>query len=225
MSKGQTLSGVDFAGFAHGTITGKVMTTDGKVFAGVKVTATPAAGGAVAEGYSFGTAQSVTVAPGESRSLKNFDATEIPSDIATLSALSLSGDAVLAPAFHSDTLEYTTSVANSVEEITVTYTTTNDGADVTFDPTDANATKDGYQATLAVGTDTITATVTAEDGTTKMAYSIIVTRRSPPAQNDADLASLSISAGVPAPGAFLRITIPPRMASKSISKKARTPSC
>ena len=50
-----------------------------------------------------------------------------------------------------------------------------------------------------MGTDTITATVTAEDGTTAQAYSIIVTRRAPPAQNDATLASLTVSAGTLSP--------------------------
>ncbi|MYD15327.1 MAG: hypothetical protein F4X00_17180, partial [Gemmatimonadetes bacterium] len=46
---GSAISGLDFTGYAHGTITGRVLTTSGGPMSGVKVTATPAGGGEVAD--------------------------------------------------------------------------------------------------------------------------------------------------------------------------------
>ena len=46
---GGAVSGLDFTGYAHGTITGRVLSTSGGPMSGVKVKATPAAGGAVAD--------------------------------------------------------------------------------------------------------------------------------------------------------------------------------
>jgi hypothetical protein len=46
---GGAVSGLDFTGYPHGTITGRVLTAAGGPMSGVKVTATPAAGGAVAD--------------------------------------------------------------------------------------------------------------------------------------------------------------------------------
>ena len=48
-TKGSAISGLDFTGYAHGTIRGRVLNTSGGPMAGVKVTATPAGGGAVAD--------------------------------------------------------------------------------------------------------------------------------------------------------------------------------
>ena len=48
-TEGGAVSGLDFTGYAHGTITGRVLSTSGGPMSGVKVTATPAAGGAVAD--------------------------------------------------------------------------------------------------------------------------------------------------------------------------------
>ncbi|MDE2655457.1 MAG: fibronectin type III domain-containing protein [Gemmatimonadota bacterium] len=46
---GSAISGLDFTGYAHGTITGRVLNTDGGPMSGVKVTATPAEGGEIAD--------------------------------------------------------------------------------------------------------------------------------------------------------------------------------
>ena len=99
MFKDQSLSGVDFTGFQHGSITGRVLTADGGPMSGVTVTATPTGDGAEDSdvtdvrgvyslsvphgsyevtarlpGYSFGDGQSVSVVPGGARSLEDFEA-------------------------------------------------------------------------------------------------------------------------------------------------------
>ena len=105
---------------------------------------------------------------------------------ATLSDLTIgagSDTTLLVPGFAAATTSYTASVANSVDEITVTPTTTDDtaaveyldGSDAGID--DADGTADGQQAPLDVGENTIKIKVTAEDGTTTQTYSIIVTRQ------------------------------------------------
>ena len=89
---------------------------------------------------------------------------------ATLSALALSQGS-LSPSFTSGTLAYTSSVPNSVSSLIVT-PTTNDG--------NATATVNGASATtpvtLAVGSNTVTVQVTAQDGVTTQSYTVTVTR-------------------------------------------------
>jgi len=83
---------------------------------------------------------------------------------AYLSSLSLSAGTLM-PAFASNNMEYTASVKNSVDSVTITAT-----------PAHANASVTGAgEHSLDVGANTITVTVTAEDGTT-MAYTVTVTR-------------------------------------------------
>ena len=101
---------------------------------------------------------------------------------ATLSALSLGTGVTLSPAFDADTYAYTASVANSVDEVTVTPTTTDtdatfeylDESDATLDDEDTNAA--GHQVELDVGDTVFKVKVTAEDGTTTQNYTVTVTR-------------------------------------------------
>ena len=102
------------------------------------------------------------------------------SDDATLSALVVSdgtSDLELDPAFDSDMYEYSATVANTVTQVTVTPTVNDSGATHSFpDTTDANSnTTDGHQVTVDVGTNLITVTVTAADGSTEP-YTVTVTR-------------------------------------------------
>ena len=135
------------------------------------------------EGYSFtepaggwdvtvGLGQTVTFAQVEST--KDPDA---PSEDATLSALSLS-EGTLDPAFASDVDEYTADVGVDVDTVMVTATANDATAEVEITPADADEDEAGHQVELnAAGTDTeITVTVTAEDGTTEMAYTVTVSR-------------------------------------------------
>ena len=100
-TEGIVVSGFDFSGFAHATISGRVLTTDGGPFNGVTVTATPAGGGPATDsyttdvrgvyslsvpfgsytidasrpGYSFGPGPTVNVGPGQAISVADLTAT------------------------------------------------------------------------------------------------------------------------------------------------------
>ena len=107
---------------------------------------------------------------------------------ATLSGLALSEVTL---AFASSTTEYAASVANDVDETTVTPTTNDDGATYAIKLgglTDA----DGV-IPLAVGSNVITIEVTAEDGETTKTYTVTVTRAAPPLSADATLSGLTLS--------------------------------
>ena len=99
---------------------------------------------------------------------------------ATLSGLGLAG-ATLSDPFASDTTAYMESVANTVTQITLAPTTTDDGASIEYLDgsdmalTDASGTDNGFQVNLAVGANVIKVKVTAEDGTTQT-YTLTVTR-------------------------------------------------
>lgn len=100
-----------------------------------------------------------------------------PSNDATLSALSL-GSVSLSPAFDSETTTYTASTTNATN--TITATPANAGAKVVITNKgtagDAVEIPNGTAATWQAGTNTLTITVTAEDGTTTKAYTVTVTK-------------------------------------------------
>ena len=98
-----------------------------------------------------------------------------PSTDATLSALALSS--VNIGAFASGATSYTTQAANSVSQTTVTPTVNHSGASYVIKlggATDADGT-----VSLAVGSNVITVEVTAQDGSTKRTYTVIVARAAP----------------------------------------------
>ena len=88
---------------------------------------------------------------------------------ATLAALSLSG--VDIGSFASDKTAYAGSVGTGVSSTTVTATAAHSKASVAIQP--------GAEVSLAEGANEITVTVTAEDGTTRKAYTVTVTRAAP----------------------------------------------
>ena len=100
---------------------------------------------------------------------------------ATLSGLTLS-EGRLSPVFPSGTTAYTASVGYTVSRITVTATTTDSGATVTFLDgndaalADADGVTNGHQVDLEVGANVIKVKVTAEDGDTTRTYTVTVTR-------------------------------------------------
>ena len=89
---------------------------------------------------------------------------------ATLSALTLSSGS-LSPGFASGTLAYTASVANSVSSLIVTPTTNDANATATV-----NGASPTTPVTLALGSNTVTVQVTAQDGVTTQSYTVTVTR-------------------------------------------------
>ena len=107
---------------------------------------------------------------------------------ATLSGLILSG--IDLGAFDSATTGYTASVANDVDETTVTPTTNDDGASYVVKL--GGVTDEDGVVPLAVGSNVITIEVTAEDGNTVKTYTVTVTRAEPPS-TDATLSGLTLS--------------------------------
>ncbi len=89
---------------------------------------------------------------------------------ATLSSLSLTGIDI--GTFSSELTAYEVSVGHAVETISVTAPARHSGARVTVTP--------GPEVRLAVGSNEIVITVTAEDGTTTQTYRVTVTRASLP---------------------------------------------
>ena len=91
------------------------------------------------------------------------------SSVATLSALGVTGQS-LSPAFASGTYDYSVDVINSVSSVTITAT-----------PTDSNASVAGTGAhALSVGSNEVTVTITAENGTSTQDYVIDVMRAAAP---------------------------------------------
>ena len=109
------------------------------------------------------------------------DITPMLSTDATLSALSLGTGVTLSPAFASGTVTYTASVANSVDEVTVTPTTNH--ASATVEILDTDDMEDDFQVALSVGDTVIKVKVTAEDGTSTQTYTVTVTRDDFPNDN------------------------------------------
>jgi gliding motility-associated-like protein len=114
---------------------------------------------------------------------------------AQLSSLILSSG-TLSPAFAGATIAYTATVANSVSSITITPTTADVNATVTVDGVAATSGTASQSLPLAVGANTVTAVVTAQDGTTKKTYTITVTRA---ASSNASLSLLKTSRGTLTP--------------------------
>ena len=84
-------------------------------------------------------------------------------------------------------LKYTASVGNAVESVMVTATTNHGSAKVVQSPTNP--------VPLAEGANPITLTVTAEDASTTETYTVTVTRDAVGTSSDANLGTLSLSAG------------------------------
>jgi hypothetical protein len=104
---------------------------------------------------------------------------------ATLSSLTLSSG-TLSPAFNASTTSYTLNVANTVSLIDVSGTANHDGATVSGNV---------RGKALEVGDNIVNITVTAEDGTTTMTYTVTIHRLS----SDATLKSLALSSGTLSP--------------------------
>ena len=96
-------------------------------------------------------------------------------------------DATLSPAFDAATTTYSATVANAVNQVTITETTSEptatveylDGSDNTL--TDADTMTAGLQVNLSVGSNIVKVKVTAPNGTTTKTYTVNVLRGAVPA--------------------------------------------
>ena len=95
---------------------------------------------------------------------------------ASLAGLRLSGVS-LRPSFIPDVTDYLGTAPHSVDATTITATPRMAGAQVTYSPADADTNAPGQQAALAVGTTSLTVSVSAEDGETTRTYTISVVRQ------------------------------------------------
>lgn len=115
---------------------------------------------------------------------------------ANLSSLALS-TGTLSPAFASGTTSYTAGVPFGTVSLTVTPTVADGTATVTVNGVSTTSGNASGSIALAVGNNTISTVVTAEDGSTTRAYTITVTRAA--ASGNAQLSALSLSSGTLAP--------------------------
>ena len=103
--------------------------------------------------------------------------TRAPSSNANLSALKIS-KGTLTPVFASGTTSYTASVVNGVSSMTLTPTTADPTATIAVNGTPVTSGTASGAILLAVGANTITTKVTAQDGITTVTYTLTVTRAS-----------------------------------------------
>ncbi|WP_162463211.1 cadherin-like beta sandwich domain-containing protein [Paenibacillus psychroresistens] len=140
----------------------------------------------------------VTAQDGTTTTPYSIVVTRAPSSAAMLSALTISPGA-LNETFASGTLSYTANVGNSVSSISVTPTVSDSTATLTVNGTASVSGIVYGPVPLAVGPNTITVIVTAQDGVTQRSYQLDIFRTTinksfEPAVNAADLISLSLQA-------------------------------
>ncbi|MBR2316758.1 MAG: chitobiase/beta-hexosaminidase C-terminal domain-containing protein, partial [Spirochaetales bacterium] len=113
-------------------------------------------------------------------------AREGASDDATLSVLELQGNGLvtLTPSFSSDMKEYTATVDNAVSSVIVNFSTNHFAAKADY--------KSGDSFSLVEGENTLKIQVTAEDGETKLLYTVKITRGSQ-INNNAELKSVTVN--------------------------------
>ena len=144
--------------------------------------------------------------PTQTDTVKAYNATGVSTALITLSYQPLSTTATLGnlvpasgtlrPAFTSGTTNYADSVSNSIASITLTPTASDTTATVTVNGTAVTSGTASMSIPLVVGNNTITKVVTAQNGTTKDTYSVIVTRA---ASSVATLTNLIVNQGTLSP--------------------------
>ena len=102
---------------------------------------------------------------------------------ASLSGLDVS-DATLSTPFAANAMRYATSVSYSMEQVTLEYSKSDSGSEITALDADDNIMDDanaapGFQVNLAVGANVIKLRVTAEDNATVQTYIVTITRSKP----------------------------------------------
>jgi len=153
----------------------------------------------------------VVTAQDGSNTTYNFTVTRAaPSTVSTLSGLALSVG-TLSPTFPAMMPFYAASVANAITSITVTPTATDSNATVTVSGMPVASRTASGAIPLAVGANTITTVVTAQDGSTKSTYTVTVTRAAP--STVSTLSGLALSAG----------TLSPTFATGTLSYTASVP--
>ena len=183
------------------SITGLTVTpTLTNVYAAVKVNGTAVASGVPSASIPLVVGSNlltvlVTAQDGTSTSTYTVTVTRAASAVSTLSALALSSG-TLSPTFAPLTTSYAASVPNATASVTVTPTATDVTATIKVNGTAVTSGTASAAISLAVGANTITAVVTAQDGTTIKTYTVTVTRA---ASAVSTLSALALSSGILTP--------------------------
>ncbi|WP_438346995.1 cadherin-like beta sandwich domain-containing protein [Paenibacillus sp. FA6] len=198
----------------------------------VKVNGTEVATGAESEAIDLNVGSSnpitivVTAQDGATTKTYTLNVTRASAPLssnADLSSLVLSSGS-LSPTFASGTITYTTSVGNSVSNLTVTPAVADSGATVTVNGTTVVTGMESGAINLNVGSSNpITIVVTAQDGATTKTYTLNVTRASAPLSNNADLSSLVLSSGSLSPTFALGTITYTTSVGNSVSNLTVTP--
>ena len=184
------------ANVGNGTTSVTVTPTTDDAGASVKVNGTTvasgSASGAIALTVGFNAINTaVTAADGVTMQTYTVTVKRAASSNAKLLTLTTSNGA-LTPAFNNTVTSYTKSVGNTVTGITITPTVVDATATITVNGTTVASGSASGNIALAVGSNVINTVVTAQDGVTKITYTITVTR-GPSA--DATLSNLAVSVG------------------------------
>ena len=162
---------------------------------------------------------SVTVAAAAHTGAGNLTTATVPvmavveSNDASLSGLVLS-EGGLSPVFDSATTNYTATVANAVENLTVTPTATDrTGATIIVGSNEVDSGMASGMIALGVGDTSIPVVVTAEDGSTMMTYTITVTREAVPGVSLVTIAASLAAITEGGPAATLTLTVEPTSSS------------
>jgi len=132
----------------------------------------------------------VTAQDGVTTKTYTITLTRAPSTDALLTSLKTTPASSLTIVAGPDYVDYTTTVANATSSITVTPTVQDATATVTVNGFTVNSGTASQPIALALGSNTISTVVTAQDGITTKTYSITVTR---PLSADALLTSLKLT--------------------------------
>ena len=109
--------------------------------------------------------ETMLIVDGTDDKVYSFNLPEARSDDATLNALTVRPRDIIG--FDAERTSYEVGVASDVAEATVTATPNDPNATVAYSGTDADPVTDGHQVALVAGRNTVTVTVTAEDGSTQ----------------------------------------------------------
>jgi len=144
----------------------------------------------------------VTAQDGKTTDAYTIVVNRAPSSVASLSNLSLSSGSLI-PVFSTATLKYVAGVSNSTTSITITPTVTDPTATVMIDGKVVPNGSASGALPLAIGDNTFTIVVIAEDGIAKETYIVVVTRT---ASSTATLSNLIVSSGTLAPNFNASVT-------------------
>jgi len=131
----------------------------------------------------------VTASDGTTTNTYTVTVTRSASADATLAGLEISSG-TLSPAFESATADYTASVSKTTASIKVTPVLSNADASLTINGTPASSNAASEAIALNSGDNTITAVVTAQNGTTTKTYTLVVNRAAASGSNSPEALSL-----------------------------------